>query len=391
MPYLQEPIEREIDHTFHLYQQDIMQNSHDSILVAWNFGLNPWQFYPTAPTNLTVANGYIADQTIINSQTPSSLVTAKMGRTLTIYPQTGVAQGRFAIIQYVDATSAEPWWGHTLSSMFTALVQTTHGTNLNVKAKLIYRSVIPTDTQPITSWPINDIGLTGWIGIAPLNDPSYNLSAGLNSFAFNQFVLPENTTNLWTFALVIYTTNTLNSTATADILEIEDVSLVPSSYASKSNAKTADQVLRECQYYYQKSYNPLVLPGTADFSNCIVARQGIFGQASTTASIFSAEFNVNYSQKRTVAPTITLYNPAATNDTTNVVVSIQYPGIADASAAVLQTNWTQFILGSKTAGYKTNNVAALLSSSALGGNYSAAVDGIVEFQYTCDARLGRVA
>ena len=90
--------------------------------------------------------------------------------------------------------------------MLQGFITTTHGTTLQVKAKLIYRSDTPVDTAPITSWPTGDIGLSsGWSSIAPVNDPVYTLGSVSNQLSFNGFQLPSRPMNGAMFALVIYT------------------------------------------------------------------------------------------------------------------------------------------------------------------------------------------
>ena len=393
MPYLQEPIEREIDYTFHLYNDALQFKPIPSLLTGWDFSLNPAQFGSTQ--SITTVPSYIWDQTICGSamNTISVVRNALNGG---FQATTTVDNDAFYMLQYLTGQSAF----NTTINKLSVNLRAYQLTNPNVVAQVyLYFSngggtipTLPTTigtlassgvfTRTASDWAIipQDIGVATIFEFgSPLAQVVDYKSTGWQGYQFASLTTTAN------FAIVV----TFKIPTSGTSVVVNSISCDEGNIPTIPAPQTPDEVLRECQYYYEKSYNPLVIPGTADFSNCIVARQGIFGQASTTASIFSAEFNVNYSQKRTVAPTITLYNPAATNDTTNVVVSIQYPGIADASAPVLQTNWTQFILGSKTAGYKTNNVAALLSSS--GSNYSAAVDGIVEFHYTCDARLGRVA
>src|SRR5690606_30377034 len=47
------------------------------------------------------------------------------------------------------------------------------------------------------------------------------------------------------------------------VVSFRSISLVPGTIATAPAPQTKDQVLQECQYYYQKSYNADINPGTA--------------------------------------------------------------------------------------------------------------------------------
>ena len=71
--YKQETIERQIDHLFHYYHDSIIFQPKDTILTAWNFPLNPFQFITTSVTTISTQTAYICDQTILHQEAASQI------------------------------------------------------------------------------------------------------------------------------------------------------------------------------------------------------------------------------------------------------------------------------------------------------------------------------
>lgn len=320
LTYEQETVERQVDHTFHNYADSILVHPKESFLTGWDFPLNPWQFQSTAMTTLVATGGYVADQTIVIAENSASV---QVGKATNGYLQIdsiiGVPQGKIAIIQYIDPKSCASAWDSFLSSLALMNIATSLDSLVHVKARLIYSSTLPdigitpapTFISPIASWGATDPVFTSqWTALEPLNDPAYLLTDELKDFAYNRFSTPVLTSDTQTLALVIYTTSAMSQTA-VDSLFVRSVSLVLNQIAVAANPLTFDETLRQCQYYYEKSFRLDVFPPVADnIGSIIEITPTIFDNAATQYRANIPALSYQYmSYKRTQTPLLTFYSP----------------------------------------------------------------------------------
>jgi len=397
--FFQESVPRQKDHLFHYYETELIIKPKQSILTGWNFRLNPWQFYPRALTTLVSTGGYIADQTVLIAEVAASLQTSgsntpTQDEAFVVKALTGVTQGRFALIQYIDATTARPYLFQTLSSLIRASIVTSHNTKVGLKVRLLSSAIPPATVNQVTSWDANGpvFNPADWATSLPLNDPAYTLTSNVAAFgysdvySYNQILNLPSTTTTQTLALVVYTTAAMDNTAgTEDYITFSSVSLVPNEFAVESNPQTFDQVLRECQYFYEQSYNvgtvgpaiTAVNERSAQMNNLIVGGDSHF---------YTQSFNLTYQQKR-VNPTIVFYSP--TSITANQVeIAINrnntYP---TAISTLASTNWTAEGQGLSSIFYRanTNTTNQMTISPGVVGD-----EAYILYHFTADARLGVV-
>lgn len=321
-----ETIERQTDHLFHYYKHSILIQPKDSLLVGWNFGLNPWQFRSTVGANVAT-NQYTADQTIVIQQAYVASATGNnvsVGQgSLAFNYSLGVvsvtANNQFAILQYIDPRSIRSYWSNTLSALVKA--QVINGTReIQFKMRLIYIAGLPSATSqvyPISSWTAGQTPTfaAGVTAIAPLNDPTYTfpisntqLTSG-NEFAFEGFQLPVSSNVNMTLGVLLYTVTNMDQ-AVSQTIEINDISLVPNAFAIASNPKTSDQVLRQCQYYYLKTFPQGTVPVNAGGKNGALAYNAF--EAGATSGEYMWRFPV---VMRATPSTFTAYNPVSNNTT----------------------------------------------------------------------------
>ena len=400
--------ERIVDHEFHVYRDSILLQPKDNILAGWTFALNPWQFRTVASTNVSNTQFYTADQTIVIQQNVVATNTGNnvsVGRAIAAnnyaFQVTAVtATNQFAIIQYIDASTIRPYWGQILSALVRAKVLSpTHSTTPRFKMRLIYRdTAVPTiaQMQPITTWlPASGITRTepvftaGWTPIIPLNDPEYTLSTISQGFSFDQFQLPPATTDTMFLGIVIYFTTQMDSTATADSILFDRVSLVQNDFAIDASTETYDETFRKCQYYYETSY----LTGGSIATATISGMKNVLtplnaNGASSGVLLYARTFELPYDQiKRSASPTVALYSPY-TGATGNVSARV-WNGTANQagpSDKIVTSFWSILTNSYKDITYQPNTATQLLGAFVdLGPN-----QGMIEFHYTADARLGIV-
>lgn len=394
----QDSIERQVDHTFHYYKDSILIMPKDSILTGWDFALNPWQFYTTAATVDNTAAKYIADQTVVSLQNPGSIQTLQDPNTgaFCLQAVNATTQQQWAITQYIDQYTIWPYWGSFLSSLVNASISNggggSTGTQLKFKMRLLYRATVPAGVNPILTW--NAIGTeptyaAGWTAITPLNDPEFTIdSLTPENFPFNAFELPAGSSSTNYMAIVLINTSILNE-ATTDIVHFNRISLVPNIFAIDSNPETADQALRKCQFYYEKSYDNGTLPGTASITNGLrQAPQTIFNATSVYGKTFSLDFNTN---KRSTAPVVNLYDYAGTINAVTAQLTNNNGSPGRTNGIAIEpgpgSNWNVGGLSSKSKLYDPANINAFITVAAAQNVPS----GWIEFHYTVDARLGIVA
>ncbi len=402
--FQEQTYERIEDHEFHVYKNSILIQPKDSLLVGWNFALNPWQYgsvtVANAPNNL-----YTADQTIlvqqnyVSSATGNNVAVGRSGvaNNYAYQVQAVTAHNQFAIIQYIDPSTIAPYWGYIVSCLASGFFTTTHSTTPpKIKMRLIYNTSLPaaiSQTVPIASWSEggDPVFSAGWTALNPINDPAYPLpiSSPQNYFPFNGFQLPARTNANMTLGVVFYSVGNMNQNATADSIFINDISLVVNRFAIASNPKTWDQVLKECQYYFEKSYDNAVLASTGTPTGVpsqIQCRQDFYHNG-TGFVIYATPFQFQYNTVKRANPVINLYSPSA-GTVGNVDLNFFVGNAADVSnpGVTAITNWQAPIIGTKSVQYLPDNVNDLFTSSAHASTVH--ITDSLTFQYTLDSRLG---
>lgn len=315
--YAEQTYERMVDHEFHVYRNAVVSEPKNSLLTGWNFALNPWQFTTKTVTNVS-ANQYTADQTIVIQQAYVATATgnnvavgqASAANNLGLQVTAVTANNQFALLQYIAPQTIAQAWGKIVSAMAKLSLNTTHGTNnVQFKMRLIWNASLPgtiSQTNPIAAWTANGDPTTyasGWTAIAPANDPVYTLTTTPTSFPFNKFQLPASSSSTMTLGILIYTLGGLNQAATSDFIVFNDISLVENDFAISTQPQTADEVLRQCQYYYEKSYDSAI-PGTAEVTSFLT-----FPQALSGTIMFPASFTVFFKNTKCETPTVKVYAP----------------------------------------------------------------------------------
>jgi hypothetical protein len=402
--YEQETIERQVDHLFHYYANQLITKPKQTLLTGWNFSLNPFQFNATALTTASSQTQYIADQTIIYQEAASRVQTGKSAfltarQGLEIKAINGATNNRFALIQYIDPRTCQPYWGKILSSMARVRIYTTHDTQVRIKMRLITSGVVPVPisaTQPIASWSANSdpTFAAQWSSvIAPLNDPAYVLlnnddtTQGIDAFpgfAFDRFNAPANDGANNTMAIVLYTMDDMDQTlGEEDSIVFDSISLVPNLFAVDAPPQTFDECLRECQYYFEKSYESSVLAGTNTLLGAQEVDIPIMSDGSQTQGYRKRIFQRFKQVKRIPPATVAFYTPAGTLN--NVSFTVVDAGTTIQAAVNLAiSGWTQENISTDSMAYKSNDGSLIYQVASDHLSY----EGFLQFHYVIDSRLG---
>ena len=317
VPFDEQTVDRQKSQLFGYYEDAVVHQPKDDIAAGWNFALNPWQFRSTTLSNVA-NNTYTADQTIIIQQAYVASATANniaVGRAAVadnyaFQIKAVTATNKFMALQYIDPASARPYWGKTMSVRLSAQIVTSNASAPKFKFRLMYKAGLPgtiSQTVPVSSWDAADDSIPtvsgdGWTYITAVNDPSYTLGQDITNFDFNGFVLPASSNASMTLGMAFFLLNPVDETGTADIINIEKISLVNNQFAIDSAPQTYDEASRRCQYYFEYSWNPHSAIGLATQIGSI---------PTMTAANVSAVVGVNTSFKsmKRSNPIVTWYSP----------------------------------------------------------------------------------
>lgn len=392
--YNQDTIERQIDHTFHYYQPQLNFKPIPSLLTGWDFPLNPNQFGITSFSNTPQ---YVWDQTIMCSVV-GAINVAPVSTTGALSMMTNNPNESWYMLQYLQGGAALKT---TLSNLSVNIdAYSIINPNVRVNVYLYYSNTngtipnIPLTIGSITNALTGQFTLSqsGWALISQFKNRTntailpFNVHSVATDTKFYGFLGGNNFASAATnhnFAIVV---TFAAATAGSQVL-CDSISLVPGDIPTRPAPQTADEVLRECQYYYEMSYDN----SNAEFastSGSIYLSQSSFW-VSNTATTYASPFSITYNVAKRAAPLINLYSVdgTANNVQSNLVF---FNGTTQVSPVniVVSSRWSP-VIGLKSASYTVTNISIAMNSQTTGTNREENSAGI-RFQYILDARLGVV-
>ncbi len=398
----QETIERQTDHLFNYYADPLIAKRIKSYLVGWDFPLNPAQ--PLGPTVAAVATGanksfYIWDQTILFQSVTSGVSVSRVAGGNLNLATTGGA-GQLGIIQYLDSIEARELLNSPLSVNVYAktdtggsltgtvsLWYTTDSSLPNIKAST-YNSLVA--TLDANGKPATFNG--SWLEVPRAgNLPAQftligNTSTNLNDYALTGWDMAgaaaSNTATF--FAIVVgFQTIPINHDIT-----FGSVSLVPGNIATRPAVQTVDEVLRECQYYYEKSYSITTIPGSVNPDSLVQANQHAAWNIGTGIwSQYASPFEIRYNTAKRATPASVLFYSPAVGTVGTVDASLYHNATPVTSNALPIANWT-IVNASLKATYAVPQNGSALVNSPGSLTLADAISPIIRFHYTVDSRLG---
>jgi hypothetical protein len=197
-----------------------------------------------------------------------------------------------------------------------------------------------------------------------------------------EIVDPTQISDTTNFAIVV----TFSCPTTGTIVSIGSIGLMSGDIATRPAPQTWDQVLSECEYYYEKSYDNGNYGGDNATSGEEFGAQ-LLNVSGGNLQLISRKFSIQYRRVKRIMPTdvnnsLIFYTPTGT--VSNVLGVIRNGGSSFTSAAIPISNWQIEGPGTKYASFLPNNVTALVSGSASNN----LAEAYVAFQYIADVRLG---
>lgn len=370
-----------------------------SLLTAWDFQLNPFQF--AASGNIAATAGYICDQTIALRGASGAVAFDKNPVTSALRLITAGNNDAFYLLQYLSGSEVKKLLGTQLSVNVFGYV-TSVSDDVTMKVYLMRApstSTIPTlptsigtvatdgeFTLTAAGWTvIPRSGLDTATAVLPTVLTNPDLNNEDNDMGFTGWEITDSAQigNTSYFAIVV----TFAYIDASTNIDVHSISLIPSAIPARPAPESFDEVVRKCQYYYEKSYDLTVFPGTLSLLSIIVAEQqpAIAGGNYTA---YPLTIPIRYATRKRIPVTATIY---AANGTINEVLILVYQAATNeitANAAI--ANWSLVYSGEEgfTLGAVNRSVAVVglvAGAPALPG-----AEAVALFHFVADARLGIV-
>lgn len=395
---------------FWYWQQPLNYKPIPSYLTGWDFPLNPAQPLTSTVSAQTFApgnSGYIWDQTILFATTDATLTFARDSATNGFTVIGSSTPTTFALVQYLSATQAREIFSQNnsvkirgLTSSGTivgtvSLYSSTDSTLPVLTASSGYSLVSTVTTGVSPAAPTSVVGGGGnhgnWV-IVPRsglgNSPTFQLNSAASDFDFSGWRATSSVATAANWFAIVLAFNTLE---TPQNVILEYVSLVAGDIPTRPAPQTPDDVLRECQYYYETSYDINTAIGSATSVGAPTAPQMINNPLNGTIYFITNGFVTPYSLKRAI-PSLTYYAVDGTVNT--ITANVQASGGAlaqsnlNASSNIITPLSYGFWTYSPNTKYNSMTITSttkLSDSPSASGTYGTA---FITYNFTADARLG---
>lgn len=394
--YEQDTIDRQIDQTFHYYKPQLEYKPIPSYLVGWDFPMNPAQFGVNVGIQTTGNNGsfYAWDQTIVFQSIDEGVTVAR--GTSGGLELTAAQTGQMAIVQYLGQIEArELLSGNIAVSLkaFSTVAQT-----VTVSLWATTDGNVPTITTPDFDSIVASLGTNGsvatrngsWTQLARANPGNLEitLSAEEQEFYLNGWFdnpaapLADTATH---FAIVIGT----NEVTAANKVTFDWVGLMAGDIATRPAPKSFQDTLRECEFYYEKSYANGSYAGDMTSINSLnraLITEVPHGGPPTVSGAMGTAFDIEYKTIKRDIPNVYLYSDVT--GTVDVVRAWNRSSTSTNTDVTVATYFATQTIGTKCVSYSPTTDTAFASVQTT----QTYVPGQawISFQYVLDARFGVV-
>ena len=361
--------------------------------------MNPGQFGNSG--NIAGTPAYILDQTIAARGSSGNVAFAKSTFSGGLQFTTAGTIDGFYILQYLSGAEAKKIVGSKLSVNVFGYKGTV-GSDVTMRVYLYRGSsaatipTLPTTLGTLAASGAFTLTAANWTAIprggldvatATLNTIDTatsnwsDINDAANDYGFSQWEMTNDTQigDTDKFAIVV----SFGYITAATVITINSISVVPGEIPCRPGLQSASEALRDCRYYYEKSYVNATTPGTVTDTGVVMVPAPLKYTGGGNNALTYHSFPVKYESKRT-APTLTFYSPqSATID--RVRISGWAAGAYTSPQDLAISNWTET---SKTV--DSAWLSADASSSLVTFAEADSVEGLLLYHYIADARLGIV-
>jgi hypothetical protein len=170
------------------------------------------------------------------------------------------------------------------------------------------------------------------------------------------------------------------------VITINSISLIPSNIPARPAPKSFDDVVRQCQYYYEKSYDLGVYAGAVSNNGLLALGMNPTLAAGTYGAV-PLNFSIIYNTRKRIPVNPSIYSIGGTLG--SVFVQVFHTNALANSGNAALTNWTQTTSGQTQALFQPVDLSvAILGAGSV--QYAASADAAIYFHFIADARLGIV-
>ena len=369
-----------------------------SLLTAWDFPLNPFQF--AASGNISATATYICDQTIALRGASGAVAYAQDAVTNGLALTTAGTNDAFYLMQYLSGTDAKKILGTPLSvNVFGYVTSVSDDVTMRV---YLFRApststipTLPTSIGTVATSGVFTVAAAGWTeiprsgldtatAILPVVGVDADINNTDNDMGFTEWELVDSTqiSDTDKFAIVV----TFAYVDASTQITVNSISLIPSSIPARPSAESFEEVISKCQYYYEKSYDIEDYAG-AITNNGILTNEMNSTFNGITRGSTPLNFQIIYNTRKRIPVTPSIYAKDGTVDTVFVQV-FHNNALANSGNAAI-TNWTQTTSGQTSSLFQPVDlsVAILASNTA---SYNVSTDASIYYHFIADARLGIV-
>lgn len=385
--YEQQTVNRQESLLFSYYNPYIQAIPVPSISEGWDFKFNPTQssndgaFGPWGG-----ASNYVWDQTII-WQSADNLVSVTRDAPHRMHVATADT-GQLALVQYLGTRQLHALLANGWSTLINAYTDNVLGASGTVSFYYTTDSILPSingaNQSLIATMDANGKPLTfhgNWVELPnPLLGQNkftipYNAAHTTSSVALNGWAQPAyDIASTATFIAIVVGFSSLPATS----IYFDSIAVTPGRLAVPFAPLGYNATLNQLRYYYEKSYDQLIAPGTPSQTSRILypyAASAERAGPSQTEYVVSS-FGLVYKQHRRTNGFLTLYSP--NTGTPNTVHLYTEDG---ASIEISVATGFDIQLGTDAADYFGDNGVIVSGLQPI-------INPGITFHYVSDARLG---
>lgn len=396
VPYDQTTQNRQIDHLFNYYKSRLEYKPIPSILTGWDFPLNPAQFGVSG--SIGTSGGYIWDQTIAARGSTGNVTYARHSQTGGLQFTTAGGNDAFYILQYLSGNQAKKILGTKLScnlnaykgtvgDAVTARIYLFRGSSAatipTLGATIGFLNANGTFTRTAANWteiPRAKNGVASATLKVVTNDNDINSGC---DYGFSGWEITDNTeiSNTDKFAIVI----TFAYVNASTVITVDSASCVLGDIPTRPAPQTPDEVLRECQYYYETTYLAGATIPSAVTGGRLIAPMNGSVSGGTSSAIVQNSWGGRWVVKKRATPSVVFYSGTSTTANNLQVSGIGTSTLATAERA-LSTYFETPTITNKNYYVQSKIIANMLTVPDTSTTVPPA--GWLNYHYVADARLG---
>lgn len=397
-PYQQTTNEQQTNGEFWYYNPKLKFKPIKSYLTAWDFPLNPAQNDLGIEGLNPNPSFYTWDQTIVFQSVINRITTSRDDNGSIMFTANG-GSVQMAMIQYLKSPIAQKILSNNAS---VNLLLNSIGANINGTVSLWYTTnanvpnlslALPTPhgislvtTLDENGYPTEVVdGWTEWTR-APIGTNKFYATSTMANIGLTGWLsLPWSTVKDINYIAIVVGTIPLADT---NAIAFQSVSLVPGDIPTIPAPQTEDEVLRQCQYYFEKSYNTDQAIGGSSIGAGAIQKPQTALINGANVILYPQDFQLSFNTiKINTSPDVTFFSTSGLIDAAQAIVYYD-GGQAGFSDQLIDDFWINTSISSKGINYTLKNANALTSGSGSATTFP--ISGYIVFQYVIDSRLGVV-